>query len=182
MDFESIFRVLLEDFKKNNIDFALIGGFAISALGQQRTTQDIDFLIPQEELYKIKKILTMYGYELIHESEDVANFAARIKQLGRVDFLLAHRKYTKAMLKRAQNKDFLNGKFRTKVVTPEDLIGLKIQAITNNPERYHQDMADIENLLKANLKNINWQAIEEYFIIFKKEDELKSLRERLKDA
>ena len=34
----------------------------------------------------------------------------------------------------------------------------------------------------TNLKNINWQAIEEYFIIFKKEDELKSLRERLKDA
>lgn len=102
--------------------------------------------------------------------------------MGRVDFLLAHRKYTKAMLLRAKDKKIFDDKINIKVVTPEDLIGLKVQSSVNDPERYHQDMADIEELIKANYKKLNIGQVREYFEIFKKTEELDKILGRIKNA
>ena len=49
MDFENIFKFLLENFKKDNIHYALIGGLALAASGYARATQDIDFLIDKKD-------------------------------------------------------------------------------------------------------------------------------------
>lgn len=182
MDFENIFKFLLENFKKDNIHYALIGGLALAASGYARATQDIDFLIDKKDLPKIKQMLAFFQYDLIHESEDVANFLGKIKIMGRIDFLLAHRRYAKAMLIRAKDKKVFGGKFNVKVVTPEDLIGLKVQSSVNDPDRYHQDMADIEELIRANYDQLNMDLVNEYFEIFKKTDELKQLLERINNA
>lgn len=182
MNFEAIFELLLKSFKKENITFALIGGFALAASGYYRATQDIDFLITKEDLGKIKKIMSSYGYDLIHESEDVANFLGKMEGLGKVDFLLAHRKYSKAMLVAAKDKEILNGKFKTKIIRPEDLIGLKVQSSSNDPSRYHQDIADIEALIQANYDRLDFKVIKEYFDLFDRGKELKEILKRVKNA
>lgn len=182
MDFEAVFKLLIENFQKNNINFAIIGGFALAAAGYTRATKDIDFIVAKEDMPKIKKFMLSYGYDLAYESEDVCNFLGKMKELGRVDFLLAHRTYAKAMLKRAENKGILNGKFNVKVIKPEDLIGLKVQSSSNQPERYHQDMADIESIMQVNYKNLNINLIREYFKLFERESELDQILEKLKNA
>lgn len=58
MDFVSVFRKLLQDFKNQGIDCALIGGFALQAAGITRTTGDIDMLIAAADKVKVKTILT----------------------------------------------------------------------------------------------------------------------------
>jgi len=175
MEFILVFRFLIESFHAEKIDFALIGGFALQAVGITRTTRDIDLLILSENSERIKHIMFEYGYELIHESEDVLNFCSEKKELGRVDFLLAHRKYALAMLKRAEEKEVLGGKFKIKVLKIEDQIGLKVQSLSNDSRRLHQDMADIELLLRSNYSRLDVTLLREYFRLFDKEKELDNI-------
>jgi len=175
MDFELVFKFLIDTFERENIDFALMGGFALQASGLTRTTRDIDLVILSENSSKIKDILLKTGYELIHESEEVLNFAGKRIELGRIDFLLAHRKYAISMLRNASKKSILDGKYKVKVLRVEDLIGLKIQASSNDPSRLNQDMADIELLIRCNRASINKNIIREYFALFKRENEFDKL-------
>ena len=87
------------------------------------------------------------------------------------------------MLERAQETDILNGQFRVKVIIPEDLIGLKVQSSSNDPARYYLDMADIEEMIRINYKNLKLDLIEEYFKLFHREAELEGILQRVrKDA
>ena len=52
------------------------------------------------------------------------------------------------MLKKANKSKIFDNKLEIKVLRPEDIIGLKIQAIANNPSRLHKDFSDIEELIK----------------------------------
>lgn len=182
MDFEAVFRLLIENFEKAKVNFALIGGFALHVAGVSRATEDIDFLVEKDDMPKVKKIMLSLGYESIYESEDVSNFLGRLSELGRIDFLHAHRKYAKLMLGRAEKKEILKGKFKIKVIKPEDLIGLKVQSSSNDPKRYHQDMADIEGIMRANYKNLDMNLIKEYFALFNREGELEEIMEKLENA
>ena len=182
MDFEAVFRLLIENFQEGKVDFAVIGGFALHVAGYARATKDIDFLVEKGDMPKVKRIMLSYGYELLHESQDASNFLGKLPELGKVDFLHAHRRYARAMLERAQDKDILNGKFRVRVITPEDLIGLKIQSSSNDPDRYHQDMADIESIIRANFKDMDMSLIREYFVLFDREKELEQTLEKMSNA
>ncbi len=124
------------------------GLLPLQALGVTRTTRDIDLLISGKDCAKVKDMMLARGYELIHESEDVLNFTGENLELGRVDFLLAHRKYTLAMLNRADEQPVFEDRFRIKAVKAEDLIGLKVQSSSNDPGRQNHDMADVRSLLE----------------------------------
>ena len=54
---------------------------------------------------------------------------------------------------------------------PEDLIGLKIQAIYNDPKnRLMIDAPDIQRLLALHKDKMDMQLVREYFKLFDKED------------
>lgn len=182
MDFISTFKFLIEKLNRERIDFAIIGGLALQFSGITRTTLDIDFLVLGEDSSKIKDIMLKKGYNLIHESEDVLNFVSDKLNLGRVDFLLAHRKYSISMLKRAEEKEVFAGKFKVKVLKIEDQIGLKVQSSSNDPQRMHQDMADIELLIKHNYPNLDLAILKEYFGLFERTKQLNEILERIKNA
>jgi predicted nucleotidyltransferase len=182
VDFFLVFKFILETFKSEKIDFALIGGLALQAAGLPRTTRDIDLLILSKDSPKIKDIMTKTGYGLLHESEDVLNFSSDKIELGRVDFLLAHRKYAISMLQRAEEKPVLEGKFKVKVLKVEDIIGLKVQSSSNDPERFHQDMADIELLIKKYYIEIDKDLLREYFGLFGREKEFDKIISGIRNA
>ncbi|MFH1045604.1 MAG: nucleotidyl transferase AbiEii/AbiGii toxin family protein [Candidatus Omnitrophota bacterium] len=182
MNFALIFKFLIENLKREKIDFALIGGFALQAVGITRTTRDIDLMVLSAASPKIKEIMLKHGYKLLQECEDILNFTSKDFELGKVDFLLAHRKYTLAMLKRAKEEPVLGGKFKIKVLSVEDQIGLKIQATANEPQRLHQDMADVRTLIEIHYPNLDLQLLKEYFALFDREEELKTLLKDIKDA
>ncbi|MBN1824314.1 MAG: hypothetical protein JW803_08350 [Endomicrobiales bacterium] len=131
---------------------------------------------------KVKEIMLSYGYSLLNEDEDISNYLGKMEDLGKVDFLHAHRKYSRAMLVRAVDKDILGGSFRTKVVIPEDIIGLKLQSGVNDPKRLKKDMLDIEALIRINHKTLDMNLAGEYFDLFEKKDELNRILEGMENV
>jgi predicted nucleotidyltransferase len=181
MNFELVLKELLQRFNEQNIRFALIGGFALHVAGFTRATKDIDFLILIDDTSKIRDIMTRLGYELTHESQEFSNYWHPMAPLGCVDYLYAHREYTRKMLARARKHKILEN-FEVPVLIPEDIIGLKVQSMVNNPKRHTLDMADIEYLMRENRDKLNQDSIKEYFHLFDRDAELDDLLKRTKDA
>lgn len=180
MDFKLILEKLLTVFKEQDIRYALMGGFAMGLWGGSKSTVDLDFLAHRDDMQKIHGIVTALGYELHHKTENVTQYTSPLKVFGGIDFIHAFRDASIEMLRRAVEKDIFNGALKIKVLIPEDIIGLKLQAVYNNPSREKIDMPDIEILVSANRKNLDWELLEKYCGIFNMEDVYEKLRGDLK--
>ena len=166
MDFKTVTSNLLTAFELEHVSYALIGGFAVSLWGYQRATVDIDFLVNGNDMEKVRQIVEGMGYRCIHASENVTQFSSDDKRQGTLDFLHAFRPASLQMLERAKLKSIFDGEQSIPVIVPEDLIGLKVQALNNDPSRTQLDMADIEALMKIFGGALDWTRIEGYFELF----------------
>ena len=166
MDFERVLRGLVSEFSAHEVPYALTGGFALGALGVPRATMDIDFLVARDALPQVDEIMQRRGYRLAFRSENVSHFVSDSAGTGQVDYLHAFREISTGMLKRASELPAFAGSLRIRTLQPEDIIGLKVQALTNDPRRQHQDLADIETLAERYSGDIDWQRVREYFALF----------------
>jgi hypothetical protein len=172
MNFKVVLKTLLARFSGAGVDVALSDGFALSTMGLFRFTKDIDFVAPEEMMDTIDQIMVELDYEKQDFStKEIVSYFSPLKVYGQVDFLVARRKYSRAMLKRAREVPVFDNEFRVKTLLPEDLIGLKVQAIVNDPKnRYQVDAPDIRQLLKLYRDRMDMDLVREYFRIFDKED------------
>jgi hypothetical protein len=171
MKFEHVLKALIEEFRSKGVDLVLSGGLALSTMGIARFTRDIDFIVYEEDKEAVHGVMAMLGYEKQDFSTDeIVSYWSPVEALGQVDFLLARRKYTRAMMRKADLKPVFSGQLEVHTVRPEDLIGLKVQAICNDPARYLIDAPDIQRLLRLHGQMLDMELICEYFRIFGKED------------
>lgn len=177
MDFSLVLKYLIELFNKERIPYALIGGLALDIHGIVRTTKDIDILIPLEELDKVNTFLLGHGYKQLFKTTDVASYISDNLILGRVDLVLAQRRYTKEMLKNTISFKTKISRNNINVVNLNDLIGLKIQAYFGRKERKIIDLEDIKSIIKKYRDRLDYNKIKEYFSIFEAEDLLKEIWE-----
>lgn len=178
MDFKTVLNLLLGGFQKENVQYALIGGVALGALGLPRATVDIDFLVHRDDLGKIEKLMKANGYNCVFKSENVSQYVSPLEIFGEVDFLHAFREISVGMLKRAIERDIFEGKLKIKVLRPEDIIGLKLQAIANDQTRANREYSDIESAMDYFRANLDWRLIEEYFSIFEQKGKFAELKAR----
>lgn len=177
MDFAWVLAQLEDRLTAANIDHALIGGFAMAALGFNRATGDLDYLIDGQRAEDTDRILHELGFTALYRSSNVANYASDNPRLGGVDVLYANRPHTRAMLASALLVRI--GTQQVKVVQGADLIGLKLQAAVNDPRRAGLDFSDIEHLL-ATLAEADLNKVRDYFRLFDRETELDELLLRIK--
>ena len=57
MDFKAVLSLIIKRFSKEQVRYALMGGFALGALGVPRATIDLDFLVYRGDLPKIDSIM-----------------------------------------------------------------------------------------------------------------------------
>ena len=162
MEFKLVFEKLLSEFDRQNVRYALIGGFALGLWGLGRATVDIDFLVMRDDMLKVDAIMTHLGYECRHKSENVSQYISPLKIFGEVDFVHAFRNVSVAMLKRAERKTAFGNTLSIPVLKPEDIIGLKLQAVKNDKSRRSMDLDDVKLLLKEQKGKIDYAVIEEY--------------------
>ena len=86
------------------------------------------------------------------------------------------------MLERSKKYPVFGGKRTLPTLAPEDVIGLKVQAMANDPARAAKERNDIETLAQHCGAKLDWDRIEEYFLAFDLQDEAKKLRERFSRA
>ena len=182
VDFERVLRAVLAEFRRHKIRYAVIGGFALGVLGYRRATMDLDFLVHRDDLKKLHESLTVLGYERVIHTENVSHYQHRTEAWGGIDFVHAFRKASLSMLKRAKNYPLFGGKQKIRAVDPEDVIGLKVQAMVNDPDRKTQEVADIEMLMRLYGTKLDWLRIEEFYDIFGLKEEGIRLRERFAGA
>lgn len=151
---------------------ALIGGVALAAHKVVRTTRDVDFLVDFADAERIHEALTGLGYQCLHRSQDAANYVRGDEGL---DLIYARRPKSRLLLAESTEHDTALGRLR--VVSVEGLIGLKLQAIVNNPARA-TDREDILALLRAHRGGLNMDEVRSYFTLF---DRRKLLDEWLAD-
>lgn len=176
MTLESLLGTLLREFERRGTRYALIGGFALGAHGAPRATRDLDFLVHKDDMPGLHEFLTAAGYRRIHLSENVSQYDMG-GPWGAIDFIHAFRPMSLDMLDRAVAKDSALIGLPVKVVQAEDLIGLKVQSMANNPSRRHKELADIESLLETGQAR-DWGRIREFFALFGKEAEYAELEAR----
>jgi hypothetical protein len=178
MDFEKVLPLIIKEFEKEKVQYALIGGFALGAIGIMRSTMDLDFLINAVDITKVELIMAKYDYKCVHKTKNVSQYMAGAKVFGEIDFIHAFKALSLSMLARSKRTVLLGGQLRVNVVCPEDIIGLKVQALANDPLRETREYADIAEILSYVKENLDWELVKEYFYLFKKEKEFKLFQEK----
>lgn len=166
MDFRAVLTNLLKRFEDRGIQYALMGGFALGLWGAGRSTVDLDFLVRREDMKETGEIMEELGYEVRYQSDDVSQYISPLEVFGEVDFLHAFRNAARQMLERAVVKDIFGGDVKIKVLRPEDIVGLKLQAFTNDPERKEKDMRDVRELIAVQKDNLDLVILRDYFALF----------------
>jgi hypothetical protein len=178
LNFKIVTEKLLASFSERDIRYALIGGFAVGLWGAARGTVDMDFIILRDDLESLDGVMASLGYELRYRSVNVSHFIASDSLFGEIDFLHAFREPSLRMLERAVEKKIFGDDSTIRVLRPEDLIGLKIQDVANNAEREAADMGDIEALMRLHGPELDWALMEEYFVLFERDELFADLKGR----
>ena len=139
---------------------------------------DLDFLAHRDDLHNLHILLTALGYQRSVQTENVSQYRHSEDPWGSVDFLHAFRRAALGMLARAKGYPIFGGSQIVRVADPEDIIGLKVQAMVNDPDRRSQEHADVERLAAVYGQRLDWERVVEYYELFGLPEEAKQLRGR----
>jgi hypothetical protein len=178
MNFLKVIGGVVGELEAAGVRYALIGGFALGLRGVQRATMDLDFILMLEDMGKAEVILTRFGYVRIFHSENVSHFESPDEEWGRIDVLHAFRGPSLGMLQRAEFIS-VDTDVRLRVVQIEDLVGLKVQAMVNDPSRAIGDWDDIRLLLQSaggRRLAVDWELMEDYLRLFGWQEKISELK------
>jgi len=153
---------------KAGVEHALIGGIGLATLGIHRATEDVDMLVFGDDRTRAEEALSSTGFVLRFSTAEVLHFEGK----GRLDLLLANRPLSREMLVRA----LVFAPHGIKCVSPEGMIGLKIQAYTNDRKRELQDKADIQSLMEK-FPGLDRNQVRAYAELFGEWETIRSLGE-----
>ena len=116
---------------------------------------DLDFLVTRDALPQVDEIMQRRGYRLRYRSENVSQFVSDSAPLGQVDFLHAFREISTGIAEPGLDVAGICRQPTRAHIRPDDIIGLKVQALSNDPRRERQDLADIELLTERYSREID---------------------------
>jgi hypothetical protein len=178
MDFSRVIARVCGNLDAAGIRYALIGGFAMALRGVQRATMDLDFILMLDDLEAADRILAETGYRREFRSENVSHYLSPDAAWGRIDILHAFRGPSLGMLRRAERLS-VSPDLALPVITTEDIVGLKIQALVNDPSRAVGDWHDIRLHLESARdqgQSLDWELLEDYLRLFQLESKLPELK------
>jgi predicted nucleotidyltransferase len=162
-DLKILLKKVCSELRKNNLQFCLAGGWAVSMTGLARTTMDIDILIVLDENIKRKVVSILENsFNLIqsHEKEmelkNITIWRNIVSLKGKnepymLDLLKADNDYLKTVIERRIEIDYESTIIP--VISIEDLIVIKLASFRK------QDQVDIENLIQSG-GAIDWGYLE----------------------
>lgn len=162
-DLKILLKKVCSELRRNNLQFCLAGGWAVSMIGIARTTMDIDILIVLDENIKRKVVSILENsFNLIqsHEKEmelkNITIWRNIVSLKGKnepymLDLLKADNDYLKTVIERRIEIDYEG--IIIPIISIEDLIVIKLASFRK------QDQVDIENLIQSGAA-IDWGYLE----------------------
>lgn len=154
------FHLCIDAAEKAGLRLLLIGGHAVNARGYERTTIDVDFLVPAGDLEKWKALLAEAGFRLFRETQAFAQFQPPSANEFPLDLMLVDDSTFEKLI---QGADFLQFADRKVAVAGAmHLIALKLHALRNwHRAMQGKDYYDILALIRANHVNVKSPAFTE---------------------
>ncbi|MBU0650445.1 nucleotidyltransferase family protein [bacterium] len=84
MEIQKDFKELLELLNKHNVDYVIIGGYALAFYGAPRYTGDIDVLVKadQENAKRVLEAIKEFGFECVNLTKKDFSVLGQVIQLG----------------------------------------------------------------------------------------------------
>lgn len=147
MELQKDFKELLELFNKHNVEYVIVGAYALAFHGHPRYTGDLDILVkPDSDNAKnILESIKKFGFEALELTAEDFSSPEKVVQLGvppiRIDLLTSLTALTWEQISSHKVK----GEYGD---VPVYFIG-KDELITNKKSLgRHKDLADIESITK----------------------------------
>ena len=144
MNIQQDFQELLKLLEKHNVEYMIVGGYAVAFYGYPRFTKDLDvfYSLTSENVNSLKKVLTEFGFKENCLSDDLFEKRNIIKigiEPVRIDFIndISGVEFSKA------KKSVVKGKYGDVEVT---FIGKKDLIKNKRSTKRLQDKADLEKL------------------------------------
>jgi hypothetical protein len=153
MTIKKQFNLLTKFFERENLDYAIIGAFALYAYGYTRATSDIDFITRIEYQKRIVEYLESLGFDTLNRSEGFSNHLHPLGQL-RIDLVYIGGE-TANIVFGSTKKKIVFEDIELPIVSPEHLIALKLFAIQNEPGRKYKEFADIKEIFQLTELDLN---------------------------
>ncbi len=179
MNFRRALKILLGFFQKNNIRFAIIGAFGLSAYGFSRMTRDLDFVVDKASQSLVVSFLESLGYETLYASTGYSNHLHPDLDKGRLDFVYIGGQTAETIFSNTRLISLSQG-ISLPVPKPEHIAAMKIFAMKNDPSREYQEMADLQFLLS--LPGVDRDKIKEYFKYYGLPERYEELAEKIENA
>lgn len=160
MDFAAVLSAIASDLERSNLRYAVVGAVALAGLGMPRTTIDLDIVTDAGAQDHVVGFLEDLGFETLHRSNGYSNHLHRQPAYGRVDVVYVHGS-TAEQLFAAVHQVPGPGGLDMPVPAPEHLAAMKVLAMKNDPQREHQELADIRFLLSR--PDVDRERVREYF-------------------
>lgn len=160
MEYKKVLAAILAELEKHNIPYAIVGAVAMGFWGVRRDTVDIDLLVKAADREKVIAFMKGIGYDHMIASNFADQFGHLMKGMGLVDFLYTKRE--QGIIEDGKTFKGINKDIDVRVAMPEDIIGLKLDAIKNNPKREIRDWADIQAIVEVLGDNLDWTKIRNY--------------------
>jgi hypothetical protein len=160
VDFGQALRTVSGFLEERGWRHAVIGGVALVAYGSPRTTFDTDFVVEAEAQEELVRFLESLGYQTLYRSSGYSNHLHPDPERGRLDFVYVQGETAEKLFAACRRGTGPGGE-EILVPSPEHLAALKVLAMTNDPERSFQEIADIRFLLS--LPGVDRTQVRAYF-------------------
>ena len=160
MDAERLLRLVAGHLEKTGAPWALVGGFALNALGFARLTKDVDLVVDESAREALLRALVEDGFRLLYTSEGYSNLLHADPALGRLDLIWLEGETSRKVFTGCREVPG-PGSRPVRVPRPEHLLAMKAAAIANDPDRGIRDQADVQFLLR--LPGIDDNEVRGYF-------------------
>jgi hypothetical protein len=149
MDQKNPFQIVSDVCQQTGVTVLLVGGHALGAYGHQRFTQDVDFLVDEDDLEKLKMALREKKYPEMLESRVVSRFGLPDEGDIVIDLMPVDSETFRKMRVQAKEQTYDGRKFL--VPKLEHLIAMKLHALREQFDvRKAKDLPDVAELMRQN--------------------------------
>ncbi|HMA65649.1 MAG: nucleotidyl transferase AbiEii/AbiGii toxin family protein [Fibrobacterota bacterium] len=146
MGLKQLFESITDHFEHSNIQYAVIGGFALYGYGYIRATIDIDLVVKLEDQEKVRIFIEQLGFQTTNCTTAFSNHTHPIGNL-QVDFMYVSGFTADEIFKYVENRIIFDSR-KYPVVSAKHLIAMKLFAAASDQDRLFKDLSDIKEIIK----------------------------------